>query len=386
MTTSLPQIPGHNLLTNSRLSCRRRCARQHLYRYEMGIRKNGDAKPLRLGGAVHKGLEALAQYGPGLDFVSTATQCYEELPDWANTDEGVQAWLIERETVARMLAGYHWYWSQQTEPTVTVAEYVAVELAFELPIRNPDTGKATNAFKVGGKIDAIVKLNDGRMAVMEHKTTSDDIDAGAVYWQRLTIDDQISLYYVAARELGYDVQTVLYDVLAKPTIRPKAVPILDPAGMKIVVSNAMLGSLPSCQPLDMKTALRCRVENKNGTPKQTPADDSQFTWTRLETPAEWGERFAADIVADPTRYFARRDIPRLESDLDEFKRSLWDTQQEIRQSQLKGWHQRNTNACVQYSTPCEYLSLCHNGIDPNNIPSGFARVETLHPELQGEAE
>ena len=370
MTTSLPQIPGHNLLTNSRLSCRRRCARQHLYRYEMGIRKNGDAKPLRLGGAVHKGLEALAQYGPGLDFVSTATQCYEELPDWANTDEGVQAWLIERETVARMLAGYHWYWSQQSEPTVTVAEYVAVELAFELPIRNPDTGKATNAFKVGGKIDAIVRLNDGRLAVMEHKTTSDDIDAGAVYWQRLTIDDQISLYYVAAREIGYDVQTVLYDVLAKPTIRPRAVPVLDSNGAKIV--------------LDAKGE---RVLTAKGEPRQTGDTEKGYVLqTRLETPAEWGERFAADIVADPSRYFARRDIPRLESDLDEFKRSLWDTQQEIRQSQLKGWHQRNTNACVQYSTPCEYLSLCHNGIDPNNIPSGFARVEHLHPELQGDAE
>jgi hypothetical protein len=44
------------------------------------------------------------------------------------------------------------------------------------------------------------------------------------YVRRLLIDNQISGYMVAARK-NYDVQTVLYDIVKKPTIKPLATPV-----------------------------------------------------------------------------------------------------------------------------------------------------------------
>ncbi len=357
------QLP--QLITNSRLSCLKTCKRKHLFRYELGVRPESEANYFRIGGCFHKGVE-LSRTVDNEDAINEANQQYETVPPTWN-DERVYDWMIEREIVANMLAGYFWRWQGND----VIAEVVATEQPFEIEIRNPETGKATPSFKLAGKIDGIVRLTDGRLAIHEIKTTGDDITVGSDYWSKLRIDSQISTYFHAAKVLGYDVQTILYDVAKKPAIRPSQVPILDENGMKIVLDAA--GQ---------------RVMTKDGKKWRETSDTKQgYTLqTRRETPAEFGKRFLADITLRPDHYFQRQEIPRLDADIQEFEFELWSQQLDLRATQKSGRWFRNTSSCVGFGR-CEYFDICTNSItvDPNNPPSGFARVSEIHPELRSAA-
>jgi len=204
-------------LTCSQIKCARKCLRKHLLAYILAIRTEDVPKYFRIGKVFHKALDFRAQ---GLDIDDSIIRA---LTDY---DEGLlqlkgEEWkkrVVEREVIARLIAGYFWRWQEMDKEI----EVVASELPFELPIYNPVTNKADSVFVIAGKIDKIIKLADGRLAVMEHKTTSDDIVVTSDYWRRLRIDIQISIYYLAARMLGYQVETILYDVVRKPSYsKPK---------------------------------------------------------------------------------------------------------------------------------------------------------------------
>ena len=197
MTTTTPQ-----LLTHSRLACFRACPRRHYLRYELGLRTETTGFALRVGSAFHRALEACDK---GEDPESALAEGLDDPFDLA--------------LVAAMFDGHQRRWGDAG------IEPVASELAFDLPLVNPATGAATPIWRVAGVIDRIVRMPDGRLALMEYKTTSRDFAPGADYWLRLHLDPQLSIYVVAARELGYDIQTVLYDVTRRPALRPlKATP------------------------------------------------------------------------------------------------------------------------------------------------------------------
>lgn len=354
-TLSLPQIAGHDLLTHSRLTCRKTCGKKHYIKYVLGYRKEATAAPLRLGSAVHVGLDMRNKGMAEADAIALACAGYPDLIAQAQTPEYASELAVECEVVARLLAGYFWRW-QVGEADPHVARVIASEQAFDIPIVNPETGKPTPTFRFAGKIDGIVELRDGRIAVMEHKTTGDSIDTGSPYWARLDIDQQISGYFVAAAELGHPVETVLYDVIKKPGIRPRKV-----------------------------TKAEAKKWQETGTYHDEKFDQpgDNITEGMIETPAMYGARLAWDIAADPDKYYARREIPRLKSDLDEFRQELWDMQRDMAEAIRHDRHFRNTAACVGFGT-CEYLPICRNGIDPDSPPSGFVRVSHLHPELVGD--
>lgn len=51
------------LITHSRLDCFKRCRKRHWFAYEIGLRRETDAKALRMGSAYHDGLEVLGNGG-----------------------------------------------------------------------------------------------------------------------------------------------------------------------------------------------------------------------------------------------------------------------------------------------------------------------------------
>ncbi len=118
-----------------------------------------------------------------------------------------------------LLIGYHARWSG--EPL----EPVAVELEFkDVPILNPETGHKSKTFTQAGKLDGVVKSSRGKFLI-EHKTCSEDIeDSTAPYWQRLAIDSQISMYSLAHWQDDSRLDGTIYDVIRKPTIKPKQIP------------------------------------------------------------------------------------------------------------------------------------------------------------------
>lgn len=335
-------------ITYSQRSCAQSCLRKHALAYVYGIRRRGQARPLRMGSVVHDGIDLMAK--GDADAVAKALAPYDAMPD----DEGERhAWLVERETCGCLLTGYQWYWQDagfsvvESEQTLTAA------------LKNMSLIQA-------GKVDRIVRMEDGRLAVLETKTTSEDISDDSDYWKRLRIDGQISDYIRLARMNGFDVSTVIYDVIRKPTIRPNKVPLRDDDGLKIV--------------LDQDGE---RVCGRGGKWRQSASSkDGYVLQSRLETAEEFGARLREDITQRPEYYYQRREIPRISKDLEEASYDL-----HMSASIIQGCHQhrcwpRNTRQCLMYGR-CEYFDLCTSGFEPDedDVPEGYEIVDSVHREL-----
>lgn len=316
---------ARGLLTHSRLSCFRACPRKHYIRYELGIRPAETGFALRVGSAFHAALEASDK---GFDPGAAIDQRLDDDYDVA--------------MVAAMFAGHQArYAGQRVEP-------VASELAFDIPLVNPDTGRSTPIFRLAGVIDRIVELPGGRLALMEYKTTSRDFAPGADYWLRLHMDQQLSIYIIAARWLGYEIDTILYDVTRRPAMRP-------------------LRATPE----------ESRKYKKDGTLYASQRD-------RDETPEEYAARISGDIAFRPEYYFARIEIARLAQDIDACAAEIWQQQQTIRSMQHAGAWYRNPGACFA-PFACEYLPICQRDDLAESTPLGFVRADDVHPELTGDA-
>ena len=322
-------------LTHSRLACFRACPRKHYLRYEVGLRREETSQPLRVGSGFHAALDAQSK---GLD-VETVIDAEMEDP-------------YEKALVAAMFLTHHEQWQGQD------LEVVASELPFDLPIVNPETGAPTPIWRKQGVIDRIVKLPDGRLALMENKTTTRDFGPGEDYWVRLHLDPQLSIYVIAAREMGYEVETVLYDVMRRPLHRPKLATPLEKR--------------------KFKKRTKAQVED------ELPEDDLTLLYAnqRLEdeAPEDFAARLGETIREDPHRYFARIEIARLEQDLEDCRHEMWQQQKAVREAQkMERWY-RNPGACFE-PFRCDYLDVCQNRDLETWTPDGFARVEDRHPEL-----
>src|SRR5690606_32158642 len=88
-------IKMKQLLTHSRMQSFKTCRKKAFFEYETGLRKEIDAKALRMGSAGHDGLDILKQ-GLGIEAaIEKVRSHYIDRPD--NYDE--LEWEYERETV-----------------------------------------------------------------------------------------------------------------------------------------------------------------------------------------------------------------------------------------------------------------------------------------------
>lgn len=343
----LPQLKAD--FTHSAAQCFKTCQRKYFLQYVAGLRPAHKSDALRIGSAFHLGLEH-AKAGADESAVETVINAEYDAapcPPWFTPEQ----YEVERETAIGMAQGWMRRWAEQN-----LIETVAVEVAFDLPLRTP-SGRAWNSIRNRGKIDWIGRLPDNRLAIIEHKTAGEDIeDLAGDYFKRLLMDSQISRYYMAARELGYDVQTVVYDVARKPLIRPKAVSKAD-------------------------RAYSTSTGNYLGMPLTGECPER-------ETPTMYRARLLSDMQERPNWYFQRAEIPRLDGDLEEFALETWVLARRIREAAndqeqfgLASWP-RNDRACLM-GYRCEFLDCCRGltGDPTEQVPDGFVRVDELHPEL-----
>jgi len=292
LTTHLP------IITQSEIRAFRRCAREWRLAYGLRLRPAAQAEgALHFGAAVHEGLAALWQgkdIGEALDALALLRDPFEH----------AQA--------AAMLCAYADHWKPAG------LDVLAVEREFRAPLVNPATGHASQTYQLGGKVDAIARIG-GRVLLVEHKTTSEDIAPGSPYWQRLRIDTQIPLYLQGVRALGFEPEGVLYDVLAKPKLRPR----------------------------------------------------------KGETAEGFFRRLTDEIGADPGRYLAQVEIAVLERDVNDSLADAWATARQIREGDLAQRWPRNSDACVRWSRPCPYFGLCTG----QTASTTFTTLPTPHPEL-----
>ncbi len=295
-----------SLMTASRMSCLLSCARKHYWRYEVGLSRVTDAAALRFGTAWHVAMESRWQGRTMDDALAAALDTAKDF------DEQTVA------TLSGLLNGYFGHW--QNDPVK--------ELHPEIEFRHPLKG--SRSFDVAGKIDGLGVLHDGRLALVEHKTTSSDVSPDSDYWIRLRSNPQVLQYVLAARALGWDVAVVLYDVTRKPSIRVR----------------------------------------------------------QNETPEDFAKRLAEDCQTRPEFYFARREVPILEDDIEEFTIQRMELARLIlsfRAASRKA--SRPEQAWPRHLTElqcrsCEFSSFCLQNIvpDPALPPAGF-RVGPVNPEL-----
>lgn len=260
-----------------------------------------------------------------------------------------------------LLLGYDARWSE--EPL----EVLAVEVEFRAPMVNPATGAASRTFDLGGKIDAIARhLPSGRVMLVEHKTSSEDIGPGSDYWRRLRLDAQISTYFRGARALGHDVEGCIYDVIAKPALRPAAVPLLDEQGTKIVLD-----------------ANGERVRTKDGKKWRETGDAAAgyVLQTRPETPEEFEARLCEAIAAHPAGFYARGEVMRLEDDERDAAADTWATARALADAGRLQRYPRNPEACMRYGRTCEFFDPC-SGVASLDDVTRFRRASSPHEELE----
>lgn len=333
--------PVLQLLTASRMRAFRDCARLEYIRYVERWQPVKESEALRVGTLIHLGLEQWL----AARFDGHPDEAFDRAIA-AVAGRAIDAY--EQARVEEMLWGYDLRW--HGEPL----EVFAVESEFRGPLLNPETMAASRTWEQAGKIDGVIRAPDGRLLVMEHKTASEEIDdAASPYWLKLQMDHQVSIYFLGAEVLGYRVEGCLYDVLRKPGLRPfKA------------------------------TAPELRKYTKDGRLYASQHGND-------ETPDEYRARLRAEIEGNLDRYYVRREVPRLSSQLEAAMQDFWTTASVMRDlhraGETKGRHvvPGNPDACHRFGT-CPYFEICAAGLDPAATPDRFKRAGSAHPELSPE--
>lgn len=278
----------------------------------------------------------------------------------ATANQFDEATLLMAAKIEALLIGYHEQWSASGYTTE------ATEAIWHLPIVNPASGRNNRNYTQAGKVDGVVRL-DGRRFLLEHKTTSEDVaDPNAPYWRRLAIDCQVSMYGLAMWQSGQKLDGTLYDVIRKPTIRPKELPKGNP-------------KKPDCENVGTLVEIERRGTYYGGGIPDDTRRAIRNGWLTREDAWLYRHRLTEDVIARPANYYQRRIVPRLDDDLSEWSVELWDMAQEIHAAQRQNRHYRNSEACMAYNRPCEYLTLCSGHDTPES--DTWRTTDGVHREL-----
>ncbi|HPP02273.1 MAG TPA: PD-(D/E)XK nuclease family protein [bacterium] len=369
-------------ITYSQIRTANTCMYKHYLAYDLGIRRTSNPQAIRIGTVFHKYLDYAAQ--GDAECVTKAMSDYMAIMPRSGTPE-FREWDYERMVAYQMIAGYRWRWQSDAHEI----RIIASEIPFEIPLINPDTGRKSRKFTLAGKIDKIIEMefSSGReLLLMEHKTTSDSLAPESDYWRRLRIDRQISIYMIAARTMGYNVNKVLYDVARKPTLTPR---VLTQAETKrLIETGEYYAKLPEVDNDVLLGTHVVKYDEENGI--LTVDGDHALIIDRKrgiaiqETTVLYGERLMWDMARRPEHYYARRIQYRTDEELTRTQREIWAMAQQLQSNNKNGVWIRNDDACIMYGQ-CPYFDLCANDWNPDmELPDGYIRIDDIHPELKGE--
>ena len=246
-----------------------------------------------------------------------------------------------------MITAYHEQWVGVS----SAWRLVATEGVLSSDLTNLETGRASRSFGLAGKIDKIIEV-DGRLVVVDHKTTSQNIvDPAAPYWRQLQVDNQGQFYWCLALSNGLQVDRVVWDVAFKSSSRPRK---LTKADLSEIEKR---GTYFSRQCSD--DAISHAVSQGN------------------ENPELFGWRIAHNHSTKS--YFQRGTLPRSQQELVDFNAQTWDIAQDMLATRRSRRHHKNPSACMLYNSPCEYLGVCsgYDTIDSHN----WVALENVHVEL-----
>ena len=319
------------IITHSMAQCFQDCRVKFDYRYNREIVPRASVPALDFGSAVHAGLEFWFKFGVKAGAVEAAI----ERGARCGLDVGDQ--IKVRVLLEKYCEVY------RTEDF----EVLDVEAAFDMPLVNPRTGRASRTFRFDGKSDGLVR-KDGKVWILEHKTTSSITDA---YIDRIEIDAQIALYAWAWERQGMEVAGAIYDIIEKPGIKWK------------------VGETD-----EEFEARRAALAAKSKTGKSTAKKQEPDTYDTFL------ERVRAEVTADS---FRRVEVPLTKERMAEAVSHFWATAKDIRDADRTANYYPNSGNCTKFGQVCPYLSLCRAHGDLTQCTDEYRR-EKAHIELEAD--
>lgn len=327
-------------LTSSSMTTYRQCPRLYQYVYDQERSGTEEQGSLRFGSVGHKGLEKF--WLLTRDRISKDEMCERVAKETMKSAKESGCPEAERFVAVSMMMGYieRWYdWSKE----VVVID---VEREFNVPLYKPDgSGSTAKNWNVAGKIDVVIRLADGRLAVMEHKTSSAWVDQGSPYVKKLSMNNQISLYWMAMEALGQPCDVCLYDILIKPDMEP----------------------------------LKATPEDKKKHKKNT-GELYKRQREKDETMEEFMDRTTKKIVSNLNGNYIHIEVNRLDGELQRFSEDAWHTAWEISDKLSRGHFPRNPDACFAYNRECAFVKACRGQADINDDTE--FRYRRAHSELE----
>jgi len=356
------------LLTASSTKTWKSCARKYYYHYVLRYRSCAPSEARDFGTIMHGAWEAYWRARKrGANNEERWTAAVGALPESLDPYKFAKA--------SAMLMGYCSVWDLRKNIQV-----LGVERLFRLPLINPDTGHASRTWQLGGKVDVIVRI-DGKLAVIEHKTSSEDTEPGSVYRMRLLLDGQVSQYFEGGDEivrrlgLGDKIDMVVYDISQKPKLRVReATPEED---RRYTKEKSRI--CPECKKKSSGPAPHqfTMVDDETGEVSEYVCAEGRIITSpggvlhanqrdRDETPDEYFERCVAEISSDLNGYFQQMDVFRLEAEREEYAWDMWQTAEMIRESRKKNRFPKNPASCFEYHSPCSFWQVCTRQADLKN--------------------
>lgn len=280
------------------------CRELHRLRWVLRLEPvDYSSKAMEAGKGLHGALDLYRTTGmlePAFDHLSSTTDGYELAAAQAT------------------VAGYAARWEHDGLEWLAVEKYFAV---------------LQDGYALHGKVDGIARDKSGKVCVVETKSTSQDVSPGSMYWVTLTIDDQIGIYLPGARELGFQPEYVLYDVIRRPAVEPKeATPV---ENRKYRKGDGQLYA------------------------NQREHDESVF---------DYRSRVIEHIEERPLEYFARERLVRLEDEEKSQRREMLRIVNEMRTTydDPQTPAPKSPGACRRFGRLCEYVDLCNRRDTPDS--------------------
>ena len=319
--------PDRLTISKSEIATLRRCPRLYYYEYVLNrTPAKGPGIEAEWGTALHRGLETL----------------YEELRTGGGALPMRMHWVLDnaltpaddyapptdpyaRAALRAMLRAYAAVWGPSDAEQY---EVIAVELPFDLPVLTAE-GRVSRGRREGarreGRIDALVRerasaSNEpcaacqsgdkdphrpvGPLWIIEHKSTGKHPEDERWY-VGIELELQPSLYFDAARELGYQPAGVIYDVIRRPDFDdPKPAPARNRDGSERKAQSEVCGV---CSGSKWQTLVDELIECAmcSGTGRVTK--QVAYTNPRHGEPAAlYEERVYQLAISKPTDFFHRR--------------------------------------------------------------------------------
>lgn len=382
----MKQAKTKETITNSRVAAYRRCPRYHRIKYVDKLVPVSNLSPKRDWGTVfHAALEHYHRENASDLGVTLGLGAIEQS----------QLDPYAKSASFAVFIGYVTRWGDADRANVCIH----VEKQFVSALTNPDSSAESRLFQLAGKMDALSwNADDQREWIIEHKTTSANIEPGSIYWERTRIDSQISTYVDGAATLGHDVAGVIYDAIKRPGHEPKMATPVElrkyTIGMGCKICGGGKGKAGSgtvaeshCNVCDGTGWKKLFEKLPDDWPGAVPAHIG-YDSPRLhavqrendETPEEFALRIADEIAKDPSVYYQRQAVVRFDGEMTNARRDLWQVVQAMRASERTGTDYRNPDACTAYHSVCEYMPLCTGAASPDD-PTRYVRLESAHSEL-----